>query len=147
MQEARPVLKTLDRRGPLPRLQKVFLSCSRCKIRITKSVRALDDPSVISIADGKPYLPSGLFLVSQSEDEIIHQPGEYILNLADLQNTKRHSNRSRLRGCCGLDGCNGPNIVCINGHEVGTERSDCWMPHFIAISPSAVTASHEHEIA
>lgn len=33
---------------------------------------------------------------------------------------------SRLNGCCGLAGCDGPNRVCACGAEVGTEMSDCW---------------------
>lgn len=29
-------------------------------------------------------------------------------------------------GCCRLDGLAGPDLICPNGHEVGTE--DRWMP-------------------
>jgi hypothetical protein len=35
-------------------------------------------------------------------------------------------------------GCDGVNTVCGNGHEVGTECSDCWMPHFLHLGRTAV---------
>jgi hypothetical protein len=49
-----------------------------------------------------------------------------LVNLNDLVGTEHHQDRHRLNGCCGLDGCDGPNLVCPKGHEIGTERSDCW---------------------
>jgi len=55
--------------------------------------------------------------------------GRVLVNLADLVGTKHHPDYRRRAGCCGLDGLDGPNLVCSNGHEVGTEKSDCWMPH------------------
>ena len=54
-------------------------------------------------------------------------PGRVLVNLRDLIGTKRHADSRRLNGCCGLDGLDGANLVCVNGHEVGTEKSDCWM--------------------
>jgi hypothetical protein len=39
---------------------------------------------------------------------------------------------------CGLDGMDGPNLVCVNGHEIGTEKSDCWMPHAAVLLDSIV---------
>jgi hypothetical protein len=120
----------------------MILSCSQCHVRITKNVEELRDRSTISETDGEPYLPAGFFLVCQPEDDVIRDSGDYVLNLTDMQNTKRHSDRSRLNGCCDLDGCDGLNILCTNGHEIGSEHSDCWMPHYIALSPSLVTQSN-----
>ncbi len=39
-------------------------------------------------------------------------------------------NRSltRLNGCCGLDGCDGSNLVCARGHEVATEVAPVSAP-------------------
>jgi hypothetical protein len=40
-------------------------------------------------------------------------------------NLKDHPDTSRFYGCCGSDGSNGLNKLCVNGHEVATEFSDC----------------------
>lgn len=54
---------------------------------------------------------------------------QYWVNLADvLPSVQKTTNARRLNGCCGLDGCDGPNRVCSCGAEVGTEQSDCWTP-------------------
>ena len=43
-------------------------------------------------------------------------------------------NPKRLSGCCDLDGCNGPNLVCQScKSEVATAKYDCWMPRHIII--------------
>jgi hypothetical protein len=52
--------------------------------------------------------------------------------------THHHSELHRLAECCGLDGMDGPNFVCVNGHEIGTEMSDCWMPHAAILLDSVV---------
>lgn len=44
---------------------------------------------------------------------------------------------ARLMGCCGLDGCNGPNIICACGAGIGTETSDCWTPWLFIPEPGA----------
>jgi hypothetical protein len=53
-------------------------------------------------------------------------PDDYVVNLADLRNISFGGYRM---GCCGTS-AKGPHIFCPNGHGVGTERTDCWMPHF-----------------
>jgi hypothetical protein len=29
-------------------------------------------------------------------------------------------------------------LLCSNGHEIGTERSDCWMAHGAVLLPAVV---------
>ncbi len=84
---------------------------------------------------GQPDLPSGTFIVSSGDSFPARQ---IVANLTDLVNTGRHPNPRRLNGCCGLDGCDGRNRVCREGHEVGTERSDCWWAHAVHFDPGAV---------
>jgi hypothetical protein len=43
----------------------------------------------------------------------------------------------RLNGCCGMDGCNGPNRICACGAHVGTEMSDCWTSWLFIPDPEA----------
>lgn len=41
-------------------------------------------------------------------------------------------------GCCGSDGCDGPNRACRCGAVVGTEWSDCWTQKEVRLWPDAV---------
>ena len=59
--------------------------------------------------------------------------GCVLVNIADVIGTKTHPDASRLNGCCALDGLDGPNLLCENGHEVATAVSDCWMAHAVAL--------------
>jgi len=63
---------------------------------------------------------------------------ELIFNLDDLRNTKYGG---RPNGCCGIDGVDGINTFCREGHEIGTERSDCWTPRFIHIPQANLTSA------
>ncbi len=64
-----------------------------------------------------------------------------VLARADVRGTELISLRGRRNGCCGLDGCDGPNLVCRGcSAEVATERSDCWTPQEVVLVPAAVEA-------
>jgi hypothetical protein len=88
-------------------------------------------------SDGKAHVPNGYFYQSQSE-YWTNSNGNYLLNLADLKNTKHHWDKKRLQGCCGLDGTDGKNLMCCNNHEIGTEHSDCWAAHCVEFKPEDV---------
>lgn len=119
--------------------KKMILRCAVCKIQVSRDVAPLPDASLISTEDGSDYLPAGFYAVG---DEFFHSAqGHYILNLEDVVNLEDHADPSRFSGCCRLDGLSGVNKVCGNGHEIGTECSDCWMPRSIHISPVAVEES------
>jgi hypothetical protein len=115
----------------------MILKCVACKTNISKEVRLLIDESLISLADGCDYIPAGLYLIGDERHQS-YLTGNYLLNLKDLVNIRSHPDINRLNGCCGYDGMNGINIVCKKGHEIGTEHSDCWMPHYIHIPPEKV---------
>ena len=90
-----------------------------------------------SYEDGKPAIPEGFFALGDDD----YWPGSSrwpLVNRADLVGTQHHPDSHRNNGCCGLDGCDGPNLVCERGHEIGTEKSDCWMAH-AAVLLSSVT--------
>lgn len=111
--------------------------CAKCGCEVTRPVVALMDRKQMVNSDRQPFLPSGFYTVSDGK-YYTGLADALIVCLADVINTKRHSNPSRLNGCCGLDGCDGPNRLCINGHEIGTEKSDCWMAHAMLLDPKAV---------
>ena len=63
----------------------------------------------------------------------------FVLNLDDTVGLSNTPNYGRLNGCCGLDGCDGKNQVCVCGEHVGTRYTDCWQPRmFTADLESAI---------
>jgi hypothetical protein len=111
--------------------------CALCNTIITRQLNELLDSNLLDENDGKSYIPVGSYLLGKGI--LSNIPDEkIIINIDDMVNTKNHSNASRLNGCCGLDGLDGINTVCINDHEIGTKHSDCWMPHYVALEPTSV---------
>lgn len=43
-------------------------------------------------------------------------------------------------GCCGPSGFQLPNIGCAQGHPVGIEQSECYLPHVTVLDPERVFA-------
>jgi hypothetical protein len=113
------------------------LVCKSCEIEISNVLTELNDISLIKEEMEEDYIPQGYFLIVNEEDKV-DEKGTIIINMKDLINSKHHPDGDRLNGCCGLDGLDGMNRVCLNDHEIGTENSDCWMPHYIAINPNMV---------
>lgn len=74
------------------------------------------------------------FLNSQGDD-IVVQPADFLLNIADL----RHQMHARANfGCCGYQGDAEANALCSNGHPIGTIHSDCWHPSVARLIGKAV---------
>ncbi|WP_224358358.1 hypothetical protein [Priestia aryabhattai] len=113
------------------------LVCKSCEIEISNVLTELNDISLLKEEMEEDYIPQGYFLIVNEEDKV-DEKGTVIINMKDLINSKHHPDEDRLNGCCGLDGLDGMNRVCLNGHEIGTENSDCWMPHYIVINPNMV---------
>ena len=90
----------------------------------------LTDLDQITEDDGKDFLPEGYYFVSDGE-YFTDSDDKIIINLKNLINTKNHSDLRRLNGCCDLDGVDGINTFCKNGHEIATVNKDCWMPHCV----------------
>ena len=107
--------------------ERISFECPVCRAVITRPLTSLPNDQSICLDDGKPAIPEGFFSTINSEEWRVS--GTVVVNLRDLVGTKHHPDFRRLNGCCGLDGLDGPNLVCPNGHEIGTEKSDCWMSH------------------
>lgn len=104
---------------------------------ITGPLAELTDDSVLSEADGSPHIPNGYFY-KVKESFFSGSQGKWIIGIPDLISRHLHPERSRLNGCCGLDGCDGLNLVDAEGNEIGTEKSDFWMPHCVILEPTLV---------
>ncbi|MEO7990215.1 MAG: hypothetical protein ABI663_11780 [Chryseolinea sp.] len=108
------------------------ISCKYCDIELTNSLVEVQSVGQLSEIDGEDFIPMGQFLISNG-DYYTGTKNKIIINIKDLKNSKNHTDLTRLNGCCGLDGTDGPNKQCLNGHEIGTEKSDCWMAHSIVL--------------
>jgi hypothetical protein len=115
--------------------------CAVCGLPVCRPVRELANPQELSDVMGEPHLAAGTFArrpAAQYERGRGATGNVSIVNLEDLRNTRHAGSARVLAGCCGLDGCSGPNTVCTNGHVLGTERSDCWMAHYLYFEPGSV---------
>ncbi|MFE0172334.1 phosphotransferase [Streptomyces sp. NPDC059002] len=113
-------------------------SCSACQQRITSGLREVPLPSpVTEDVPGHRFLPS---LMPRGSYAVSPHTGVFVLDPDDISGVARHPDRGRLNGCCGLDGLDGPHLVCdACGAEVATQQSDCWSQQLVALIPDAVT--------
>jgi hypothetical protein len=116
-------------------MKTVFLRCVLYGIQVSKILSPLTALVLLCEKDGQPLLPAGRYLLSSAFldasttwDTITCD--EILLNGGDVLNSQPGGTRN---GCCGMDGLAGINTFCRIGHPLGTEKSDCWMPHFILI--------------
>ncbi len=71
----------------------------------------------------------------------INDVGNFIVNIADAQHRKLTSDVSRLYGCCGIGGNNGPNLQCgVCGTYVATKYEECCTPHYVVFQTSTTQA-------
>lgn len=114
----------------------VYIVCKQCGAHLSEELR-LADGSECNTEDGKAYVPRGTTI--QNDDLFFHQNvGGYIANVEDVLHTELTKDASRLSGCCGFDGMDGPNLLCDQcGAEVATKKTDCWMPHCVLFEPNA----------
>jgi hypothetical protein len=106
------------------------IRCSECDIDLTDHLQEISSKDQLNDVDGQDYIPHGYYFISDGEC-YEGTENKIMINKSDLINSRNHHDSARLNGCCGLDGIHGLNKVCINGHEIATEKSDCWMPHAV----------------
>jgi hypothetical protein len=130
---------------------KQILCCAACGATLTPALTVVSSktPGVIlrEHEDGKPLTPRGSVFKSWEpiersygdEPALLEFAPQYWLNPEDLDGEVRNTpDVRRLNGCCGLDGCDGPNQVCQCGADVGTLRTDCWTPLVFIPDPGSI---------
>jgi len=116
----------------------VVFRCARCGVAVSQAVAALaPEQGEGDLTDGADHVPPGTYRRTAEDEDDLPPAGRgaYVVNGRDLRGTQPHKDPRRRSGCCGPDGSLGPNLLCANGHEVGIEHADCWMPHFVALPP------------
>lgn len=128
------------------------LRCRACTTALTRPVKHLSGLPVREYADKdeiqrKPTVVVGYWAVDpdpvgrHSSNEPADTPGCLVTNPADGVEPEVHPYGRRNSGCCGHDGCDGPNRRCPHcHHEVATLRDDCWMVAELRFESSAVEA-------
>jgi len=117
--------------------------CKICQVELTNELVILKDSSLLCEEDGCDLVPLGFYFLTDKSYPVTGEM-KIVINLKDLKNEKRHSDLSRTNGCCGLDGLDGINTVCINDHEIGTQSSDCWMPHYFTFESDLIEVHESH---
>lgn len=107
--------------------EKMTLKCKDCDLTVTNELIELKDVRNLNDEERENLIPKGYYFISDSIYSL-EPKGTIIINNSDLINSKTHPD-FRI-GCCGLDGRDGMNKVCDNGHEIGREYSECWMTHY-----------------
>lgn len=120
----------------------IVFQCPICRAPLTRPLMPLPAGRQICLEDGQQAVPKGFYAFS-NDDYWTDSDGCPLVNLDDLCGTSHHPDASRHNGCCGRDGLDGPNLVCVMGHEIGTEKSDCWMAHAAVLLRDAIPAPSE----
>src|SRR5262245_10097810 len=107
----------LEGRGPF------VVFCLGCGAALTGSLSALVPCAVLKAEDERSLLPSGTIATAERVLKDIGpwsglDAGDAIIGRADINAVEG----GRRNGCCGPDGCDGPNLFCRCGRPVATER-------------------------
>lgn len=106
------------------------MHCKNCGRVISNLIDKVDG-DFLADADCEEHLvPKGKFWLAEDFGREIIRDGTVVINIRDVIGLRKHPDTRRHNGCCGEDGCDGPNLVCECGDEVATEVSDCWTPHY-----------------
>lgn len=101
--------------------------CRKCGAVLTKELANIR--LELCEEDGKDLIPEGF--TTQEDD---WSDGQWVINSKDALSMEVIGNPKRVNGCCDLDGCDGPNLVCEGCKaEVATAKYDCWMPRHITL--------------
>lgn len=132
-----------------------YLRCASCGSPLTRECRwGTPEEHDFGARDRAPAVAPGVTVrlpqeeavaTAQKDDVVgmrVYSPaGAISINPSDmLPDSLRSAGRDA--GCCGSDGCDGPNRACACcGAMVATEWSDCWTQAEVRFLPEAVEAA------
>ena len=105
-------------------MKTIRIYCKKCHLNLTDNLVEVDEKNIRE-EDNVEAINKNSFSVTTANGRkqlIVALDGYYLIN---------HPDQNRFHGCCGSSGSDGLNKLCANGHEVATEVSDCWLPHYI----------------
>lgn len=107
-------------------MKTIKIYCKECNVILTDELNEVEE-STLKEDEGISAIEENKFCFINVDDKSL----EIVVAINDY-NLKNHKDRNRFVGCCGSSGLDGLNKTCVNGHEVATEFSDCYMPHYIS---------------
>jgi hypothetical protein len=118
----------------------MYLVCRQCATRFTPELRLVPfDPREDAVEE--EFVARGLLMQAEKSFYFDSNVGSFIANIADAQHMKLTFDISRLYGCCGVNGTNGPNLQCEGcGVYVATKFEDCCTPHYVVFETSTTQA-------
>lgn len=105
-------------------MKTVRIYCRKCHLNLTENLIEVDE-NILREQENEDAIDKNCFSINTANDRkqfIVAIDKYYLID---------HTDSKRFQGCCGSMGSNGHNKLCANGHEVATEISDCWLPHYI----------------
>ena len=117
-------------------MEKVIFRCLKCKVAL--SIPLVEDKELAQPRVEPNFIAQGCYVVLKHGVFIPGATGHFAIHLDDARNTERHPDIERLYGCCGPEGIHGLNTICVSGHEIGTEKSDCYTDRGLAFDPDSV---------
>ena len=118
-------------------MKTIRLYCKTCNAKLTDDLTE-ESSTTLRFEDGVDMIAKNKFSITNHENI-----GKEIVIAIDAYFLKNHKNCNRFSGCCGSSGLDGMNKTCVNGHEVATEVSDCWTPHYMKINLDKVTSKEK----
>lgn len=119
------------------------IRCKRCRNVLTQPLVRAEANFQPDTRDRQPFVPQGVAYFEQGRYWSV-EPGAsgiWCIHLESQLGMQLTTDPTRLNGCCDLDGCDGPNLLCAHCRAaVATAKKDCWMPHCILFSPTATEA-------
>ncbi|MCL9804410.1 hypothetical protein NAT51_02675 [Flavobacterium amniphilum] len=110
-------------------MRTIKMYCKKCGVQLTDVLHEVNS-NALRFEDGVDMIQPDKFSIlidkCNNEKELVIANDEFYF--------KNHKDDGRFNGCCGSSGMDGMNKTCSNGHEVATEFSDCYMPHYIAVN-------------
>lgn len=121
-----------------PSSMKSHFECRKCGKSLSDDLEPVSRNFEPFWPDRANMIPRGRYWLARDITPN-HLNGHYLIHPDDRRGLFYHPDSRRHNGCCGRDGCDGPNQICGCGVEAATEVSDCWTSWFVHFEPAAVT--------
>ena len=109
-------------------MKTIKIYCKICKVKLTEELEEINEDTLQFNDVGKALIAKDKFSFHTENGH------KEVLVAIDAYFLKNHKDLMRFTGCCGSSGLDGMNKTCVNGHEVATEVSDCYTPHYITFN-------------
>lgn len=113
---------------------KACIRCKKCGQTLSHPLEPVEEPFKPEFKDNQNIIPQGHYWQAHDLASDANK-GHLFIHLEDRLNLSDHPDPRRHAGCCGKDGCDGPNLICTCGQAVATECSDCWTSYYIHFEP------------